>query len=275
MGTTSWAIGSNPSVGAVSITFDAGSGEDTQDIISAQQAMYLYDAGSSFDALKLLENALEAYALDTVNFSVVLTRDRKVRIDNLSSAYIEIVSWDGVGADAFQEMLGFDGAEIAVHNGDPVIAAEVSPYLWSPNKTETPDARVGEDGIPYYDTAVGMSGTRVVVATNNNSGKINGFRWPAVENARYWPAAETSGCYYVWHDYVQRRFRRFKIWREVNELDGSTDAATLSAKIPSSGAYVYRWDGDGPLTFPMSRDIPELEYLHTVDLPVVLTDEYE
>ncbi len=278
MGTTAWLIGSNPSVGAVTITIQKN-GQDPQavPVTSSAQALYLYDNGSQFDAIGLLQAAIQDdYTEGDLSETLVyLTRDRKVRIEYFesgpSSTTAQIISWSGAGASAFQELLGLTGTETAAGYVSAFTAPETSPYLWSGNKPETPSARLGELGIPYYDTAVGMSGTRVVVATTNNSGYTNDFLFQRVLNDRYWTNTEEWGEYFVWWDAVQRRFRKFKLWRDVNELDGSTTAATLATGL---GPYIYRWDGATPLSFPMSRDLPHLEYLHTVDIPVVVVDEY-
>lgn len=278
MGTTAWLIGSNPSIGPVSIEIEEnGSAAEEVDVITTAQAAYLYDNDSAFDAMKLLQDAIRSYTeSDLAATNVFLTRDRKVRIEWIDVTGFDpqsarINSWSGSGSDAFRELLGFDGSEISVSYTTSVTADETSPYLWSPNKVETPSARLGELGIPYWDTAVGMSGTSVVVATTNNSGYTNDFLFPRVLNERYWTNSEEWGEYFVWWDAVQRRFRKFKLWREVNELDGSTTEATIGTGL---GPYVYRWAGDTPITFPMSRDIEYLEYLHTVDIPVVAVDEY-
>lgn len=278
MGTTAWLIGSNPSIGPVSIEIEEnGSAAEEVDVITTAQAAYLYDNDSAFDAMKLLQDAIRSYTeSDLAATNVFLTRDRKVRIEWIDVTGFDpqsarINSWSGSGSDAFRELLGFDGSEISVSYTTSVTADETSPYLWSPNKVETPSARLGELGIPYWDTAVGMSGTSVVVATTNNSGYTNDFLFPRVLNERYWTNSEEWGEYFVWWDAVQRRFRKFKLWREVNELDGSTTEATIGTGL---GPYVYRWAGDTPITFPMSRDIEHLEYLHTVDIPVVAVDEY-
>lgn len=277
MGQTSWQIGSNPSIGAVSITVNAGSGNEELDILTETAPLYLYDDGSEFDAMFLLQEALRTNPSDDLAGSLVfLTRDRKVRIefriDGGDPNSTDIVSWNGAGASAFQELLGLTGTELSAGSVETFTAPETSPYLWSANMCETPLlARRGKTGAPYHDTAVGMSGTRVVVSTTNNSGKINDYRWARVLNDRYWSEAEDWGEYYQWWDYVQRRFRKFKIWQDVNELDASTSQATIGTAL---GPYVFRWDGDSPISFPFSRDLEFMEYLHTVELPCVEVDEY-
>lgn len=277
MGTTSWAIGSHPAIGATTITIDAGSGNEELDVITEEQGVYLYDGGSAYDALTLLQTAIRSNPSDDLDNTVVyLTRDRKVRIEFISSApdpvFVDIISWGGAGATAFQTLLGFTGTEITTGITE-FTAPETSPYLWSPNARETSTmARRGELGAPYKDTAVGMSGTRVVVATTNNTGYANNYIWRNVENPRYWSATPDWGEYYVWWDYVQSTFRRFKLYSDVNELDASTEAATLATGL---GPYIYRWGGDTPLSFPFHREIEYQEFLHAVEIPVVVTDEYE
>src|SRR5690606_19044699 len=96
-----------------------------------------------------------------------------------------------------------------------------------------------------------------------------------VERSRYWTSTQKWGEYRVWWDYVQRRFRRFKLYSGVNELDGSTDAATIPSSLNGANPYVWRVDGNTPLTFPMARDLEFYEFLYTVDLPVVVVDEYD
>ncbi len=280
MGTTAWAIGSHPTVGAVQIRIDVdGGGSEILDVVTEESPLYLYDGGSgSFDAMFLLQEAIREYTgADAAGTVVRLTRDRKVQIIFQNEAQdvqqsTEILAWLGTGADAFTEMLGFTGTEVATHGDGIFTAPETSPYLWSPNAIETSTmARRGEIGAPYFDTAVGMSATRQVVATTNNSGSANHFLWHNVINARYWSASAEWGEYYIWWHYVQRQFRKFKLWI-ADELDASTDAATITEE---KGPYVYRWNGDDPLSFPFHREIEFLETLHMVELPVIEVDEYE
>lgn len=277
MGATSWLIGSHPAIGAVTITLDGGSGNEEIDVITEEQGVYLYDGASAFDACKLLQDAIRSNSTDNLsNSTVFLTRDRKVRIEFIDSnpdpTNVDIVSWGGAGADAFQELLGFTGTELTAGSVSAFTAPQTSPYLWSPNARETSTmARRGELGAPYFDTAVGMSGTRVVVATTNNSGHANNYLWRNVINSRYWSATPAWGEYYEWWDYVQRTFRRFKLYSDVNELDASTTAATLGTGL---GPYIYR-PGEGMISFPFHRELEYFETLHAVEIPVVVTDEYE
>lgn len=281
MGTTAWMIGSNPAIGVctVDVTGD-GNPAETEDVLTAESPLYLYNAGGALDALEQLRDAIRAYAngADLTETLVYLNRDRKVTVEFLTNSMdpvsADIVSFDGAGGEAFQELLGFDGSELNQGEVETLTANNVSPYLWSANKIETPAAPRGELGIPYYDTAVGQSGTRVVVATTNNSGYVNDFHFEKVERGRYWTATQEWGEYRVWWDYVQRRFRRFKLYSGVNELDASTDAATIPSSLNGSNPYMWRVDGNTPITFPMARDLEFYEFLYTVDIPVVVVDEY-
>lgn len=277
MGVTSWAIGSNPAIGAVTLTLDGGSGAEALTVVMSTSPFYLYDGGSgSFDAMLALQTAIRGASTDDLSGTdVFLTRDRKVRInfeDGAQAAVsVDLQSWSGAGSSDFQELLGFTGSELAGGGVTTFTSPETSPFLWSANKIESSTmARRGKIGAPYHDTAVGMSGTRQVVATTNNRGSENNFVWRNVINDRYWSADEDWGEYFVWWDRVQRRFRKFKIWR-TNELDSSGDAATITDDL---GPYVYRWDGAAPLDFPFDREIEFLEFLHTVEIPVVEVDEY-
>lgn len=265
----SWLIGSNPNVGAVTVTVTANAVQEVLTVTSEAQAFYLYNGGGSFDALAAMVTALQTHT-QISTATAVLRRDRTTAIT--ADVAWEVDSWSGAGGSAFQTLLGFSGEELVSSQLTQVSDVQ-SAYLWTPGFCETPiEGRLGEIGVPYHDTAVGQSGNRVIVATTNNSGKLNTFVWENVLNDRVWTEDEDSEEYFTFWDVVIRRFRQFQLWREVDEDTSSTDDADFSAG--SIGPYKFLWDGQGPLTFPYERNIQHLEYLHPVRLPVVQVDEY-
>lgn len=260
----SWLIGSHPNITATTVTVTANATQEVLTVTSAAQGCYLYNGGGSYDALALMTTALQSHSQITTA-TCVLRRDKKTSL-TCDIAWV-VDEWSD---STFQTLLGFAGEE-EVSSATAQVSTQQSPYLWSPGFRESSEGRLGEIGAPYYDTAVGQSGNRVVVATVNNSGKSNKFTWRNVANDVVWTSAEGWDEYFSWWDYVQRRFYKFKLWRDVNENLSSTTAATLSDVI---GPYVYRWNGRGPISFPYEREIEFMESLHQVELPVVYVDEY-
>lgn len=259
MATSDWLIGSYPNLEAQSVTVSAPGAEACP---LAAGSYYLFDNGSAFDLLTAFAATINAHTA-LAGVQVFLTVTRQVRI--LGGATPFAITWptDGI----LRDLLGFTGnlASATAHT-----APNISPLFWSPGRTTTWDGRLGSDGIPVEDTAVGQSGPGTMTATRHNSRRRNTLIYRYLDNSRMWTTSEAGGEFIEFWKQVLTLRRRFKVWRNIAEATAGTGAAVFSTKVPSTGAYKY---SGGP-EMPWAREYGFKEALHPVSLPVVSTPEY-
>ena len=263
MATSDMCIGSYPALPSQTMAVTA-TGPVTENCVIAAGNRYLYDAGSAFDLCTLLAAAINSHSV-LAGVTVTISRDRHLAI---SSATAFALSWpvDGV----LRDLLGYTGnlTSNTLH-----AAPNISPLLWSANRPATYQARLGSNGVPVTDTAVGQAGTGIVTATSYNTYRANVAIWRYVANARVWTTAEAGGEFYAFYRDVLAKFRRFKIWRGVTDDTASTTAITFGAALPSTGAYTYA-DTASAGRMPWAREFAFTETAHPITIPVVTTPEY-
>lgn len=263
--TTAWIMGSEPDVPETQIDVTANAVTETLTIPAGDY--YMYDSTASNSAVDALETALETHSeIGFGGCTAYLRRDRLPRFQ--CGLNFTIDSWSDL---TIRNILGFTGTEAFAASLQ--VPSGLSSYLWSPGRCEIPDAPLGSQGLPYHDTAVGMSGDAVVTATTNNSGRKNRFLFRRVMNTRVMLANETAGQYVSFWDAVQRRFYRWKLYRDITEEDTAADdtAAVLSGEILGP----YKWlRQPGVMDFEYRREISRLELFNTVEIPALLVDEY-
>lgn len=257
-----WLIGSYPDLEEQSLTVTTA-GPVAEACVIAAGDYYLEDANSDWDLLDALETALNSHSVVS-GCLVYLRDDRRVEIESGATNFA--VTWP---ADTIlRGLLGFTGNLVSapVHT-----ATNVSPLLWSPGKNNNPtEARRGTDGILVEDIAVGQSGPGTVRATRHNSYRRNTLIYRYLLNSRVWTTSEAGGEFFKFYQDVLSMRRRFKVWLDVDEGE-SGDPATLSSKIPSTGAYIY---SGGP-EMPWGREFGFVEQAHPITIPVVTTREFD
>jgi hypothetical protein len=264
MPSSSWLIGSYPSFQAANITVNAApTGNEVKTIAAGDY--YLYHTTAGLSLMKQLELALEDHT-DITTVTVELLKNRKAKITSDTSFTL---TWGS--STILRNMLGFAGdlTPAAVS----FTATNVSPYHWSPGRTEIAlNSPLGVEGARRKDTAVGESGTGVFVATGHNDVRVAEWRWRFCANARVWTSSEAGGEHEVfWHN-VLSQYRRFFHWRAVDEDDASGSSASLSTALGPYKMAPHR----GLLEYPYAR---EGEYgmtdaRHPVDLSAVKQTEY-
>ncbi len=262
--TTSWLMGSAPAVPATDIDVTANAVTETI-TLPASAGYYPWNSTAAYSALNQLHDALESHS-EIASCSAIITRERRPRF-TCDVAY-SIDSWSDL---TFRDVLGFNGTEAFSALAHQPSAD--SAYLWSPGRCENPLAPLGSQGLPYHDTARGMSGDLVAVATSHNEGRRNAFNWRRVYSDRVMSAAEDPTEYVAFWDSVVRRFARFKLYRNITEetVGPDTTQAILTGEV--LGPYV--WDNaSGPVEMGFVREVERLELFNTIDLPVLLTNEY-
>lgn len=261
---TAWLMGSEPDVPETTISVTANA--VTEDIVLPGGNLYPWDGNAANSALNQLHDALESHS-EISSCTALIGRDRLPRFTCDISYAID--SWSDL---TFRNLLGFAGGEAFA--GTTQTPSGFSDYLWSPGRCEIPDAPLGHPGLPYHDTAVGMSGDAVVIATTNNSGAKNRFRFSYVRAGRVMTASQLPGEYERFWDTVVRRFYRWKLYREVTEEDTAadgTDAALVSTDV--LGPYkLLRAAGLMELTY--QREIENVELFSPVEIPALLVGDY-
>jgi hypothetical protein len=265
--TTDLLIGSYPNLEAQTLSVTASASTEPCEL--ATNSWYLYDDFSAWDLFAGLGNAINLHsALSDV--ALVLGVDLRIRLVS-SVSFSMVLPTDNI----LRNLLGFTASlspSALTHT-----AANISPLLWSPGKPMTQEARVGTDGIPIADTAVGMSGPGTLVAREFNEYRRDTLSARYLLNSKVWTAAEAGGEFISFWRNVLRLRRRFKVWR--NYPEDLTDHSTLQnpndsvnpGPLPSSGAYKYT----GPNEMPWGREFNYVDSLHPLTLPVVQTREYD
>ena len=261
--TTSWLMGSIPGVPETEIEVTANGSTETLTLPASDY--YPWDGAAVNSALNQLHDALESHSQIT-SCSAFYGADRRPRF--ICDIAYSIDSWSDL---QFRDLLGFSGGE-AFSNTDQV-PTHNSAYLWSPGRCEIPDAPLGANGLPYYDTARGMSGDLVTVATTNNSGSRNRFEWRRVFSERVMTSSLNNREYHAFWNAVVRQFANFKLYRNITEQDYGTDDTLTSLNGEVLGPYV--WDNaSGRIQLEYVREVERLELFNTITLPVLLADGY-
>lgn len=262
--TTAWIMGSEPDVPATTISVTANS--VTEDLVIPAGDYYPYDSTAANSAITTLETTLETHSELGGSVTAIIGRDRRPRITTPGAWSIN--SWSDL---TFRNILGFTGTEAVA--GATQTAAGFSRWLWSPGRLEIPDAPLGSQGLPYHDTAVGMSGDSVVIATTNNSGRRNRFLFRYVQAARVMTSSGSPGEYAEFWDRVVRRFYRWKLYRNLTEEDSGTDAtqAVLSGEV--LGPYKLTAPS-GLVELGYTREISRVELFSPVEMPCILVSNY-
>lgn len=262
---TAWLMGSEPNVPETQIDVTANAVTETLTLPASDY--YPWDPTAANSCINQLHDALESHSeIGIGGCTAFIGRDRLPRF-TCGNAF-SIDSWTDL---TFRTILGFTGTEAFAATTQ--IPSGLSNYLWSPGRCEIPDAPLGSQGLPYHDTAVGMSGDAVVVATTNNSGRKNSFRFNLVQNTRAMLGNEIPGQYSLFWGAVVRRFYRWKLYRDITEEDELVDAtqATLTGEV--LGPYKLLRQS-GVLELDYQRELTRLELYNTVELPALLVDEY-
>lgn len=267
--TTDLLIGSYPNLEAQTLSVrDTGTGT-TEGCVLPANSWYLYDDLSAWDLLEAMSGAIESHSILN-SVSVLLGVDLRVHI---VSSLAFTMTWPA--DNVLRNLLGFTGAlspSSLTHT-----ASRISPLLWSPGKPTTWLARVGTDGIPVREVAVGQSGPGTVRATLGNEYRRNELIYRYLLNSKMWTPAEENGEYFVFFREVCQMRRRFKVWS--NYPEDLTDHSTLLSPadapnpgpIPSSGAYICSGGGE----MPWGREFNFVDSLHPLTIPVVSTREYD
>ena len=259
---TAWLVGSEPNVPETTIEVTANG--TTEDLTLPGNDYYTWDGAASHSALTTLGTVLTTHS-EIGSCTALIGRDRRVRLT--CDVAFSIDSWTDL---TFRDLLGFAGTEAFT---SVTQTAGLSDYLWSPGRCEIPDAPLGSQGLPYHDTAVGMSGDAVVTATTNNSGRKNRFLFRYVEAARVMSANSTPGDYERFWDRVVLRYFRFKLYREIVEENTGTDATDANLLGEVLGPYKLL-RSDGVLSMPYQREIDRVELFSSVELPCLLVGDY-
>lgn len=260
---TTVLIGSYPAIPATTLGVTANAVATDLDWVSA--SLYLSHPTGSLSILTVLAALIDTHA-QLVGTAIVVTRSRRVLITNATAFAL---TW---GSDTtLRDLLGYT-ANLA--SGTSHLATNVSPLLWAPGKNEFGiGGRMGTSGIPVHDTYAGRSAPGVVVATRNNQWFENRLAWRYVNVDRVEATTATNGTWAVWWDYVASRYRRFWVCRDVTEDSADTTTAmSLSTKLPTSGAYIVRHEGQVRRDY--TRTIERLELFNDVEIEMETALEY-
>ena len=220
---SAWCIGSVKNLAAQTLTIQGGG-----EVITAG-SRYLYSATAALSMLRQVEDALTASGL--IGASAVLLRNRKVRL-SANSNFTLVWPADNV----LRNLLGFTGNLAAAST---YTAANVSPLLWSPARTESPQMAplgvVGHKVLTSYHATSPLDGSTTSVTHGSTGRRYNQFVFNNVPAARYQTTSEAGGEWVKFFETVCAPAYSFHLWRLVDESDLSTSVVTLSTSL---GPYV-------------------------------------
>lgn len=259
MANSSWLIGSRPDLAAQTLTISG----DEQVVTAGSR--YLYASSSALSLVARVKAAMDAAGV--AGAAVGLTRSRRVKI---SAAGVFTIDWDG--SETLRDLLGFNGD---LGGAASYVATNISPLLWSPGKTETPEeAPLGQLGhrvanaffseSPFDGSAsVAIHGART----------FNTFVWGHVATERVQFAGEAGEFASFWRE-VLINADRFFLWRANEDATGvSTATASLTQPL---GPYVLRGPSRGApdWDFKRSRGLTTVDRRADLSLPVATVPEY-
>lgn len=264
-------IGSHPSVPATTIQVTANAVQENLSFTGGNP-YYVDDTSNSWSLFFALETLFNTHS-ELSGVSIEIGQNGLAQID-WNGVNTSIDSW---GSDnTVRDMAGFTGTTTTstTEEGD-----EVSQWIWIPGKFGLYDARIGSDGIPVLDTAIGQSGPGTVRSFTQNTRRRNKLDYRYVAGSRVWTTAEGEGEFYAFWDKVLKNFYRFKVYQHHNSSGfvddtSSSTAWTPANPVPSSGAYIF--SDDPPIRFRYNREsgFRHVDSRARVVIDCVTTPEY-
>lgn len=258
---TAWLIGS-AYLPATEVTLDGN------DYTIPAGNYYLYHPTPALSLIDALDAVLEAHGVQ--GHQVVIQQDRRVCV-LFDEGWEFVMTWPA--GNFLRDLLGF--TEVIGQEPPAQAADRISPLLWSPGKSESPqEAPFGCLGRSVYDTRFGTAPDGTQVADSHHTQLVNTFTWSHVATARFQTAAALGGEYVVFFDTVLRRAGKFRVWRAVAEDLASTAPVDFDA-LASLGPYGYRptrgaitWD------FQRSQGFASVDRRNNVSLDCLVTPEW-
>ncbi|MBL9105198.1 MAG: hypothetical protein JNL82_29905 [Myxococcales bacterium] len=260
--TTCWLIGST-SIPEIDIEIDG------QLLTFAAGGRYLYHPT---DALSLITILSAHVASEVIDGEAYLGKDRRVRVAGASS-------FDLTWPTPLAALFGFAGN---LSGQATYTAPSVSPLLWSPGKTESPqESPLGTLGRSVYDTRFGTSPDGYQVADSHHTQKINQFTWTHIPTARFQTTAQDTGAtgtiqgeYTRFFDVVLRNGAKFHLWRLLGE-SLTTDATPQAWSGQHLGPYGYRTARGVTWDFQRSTGFATVDRYNNVTIDTIVVPEYE
>lgn len=225
-------------------------------------AYYLQSPTSSLSMMDFLAARIVANVGGTC--TITFTRGRTIRITFDTP---RTVTWGA--ATQLRDLLGFTGdlGSAATHD-----APNVSPLLWSAGYLATPTkAPQGVDGytVPHQSIYKSANGDQVYCA-HYGSETWQDLSWSTImpERLRVDDSTDGGGTFHEFYEQCALLRSRFLYHEAIDELDGSTAAASLDTP---RGPYVLR-EGFAPDWY--RRNVPNAEIAGSLDLPMHMVVEY-
>lgn len=260
MGTfrSAWLIGSYASLPLQTVTLNmAGQ-------VIASGSYYLHDTTPDLSLLAKVKAAMEAAGL--TNVVAALCGNRRVR---LASDATFSITW---GSTLLRDLLGFSQGNLA--GASSYVADDISPLVWSPGKTESPQlAPLGVRGHKVYTTFQSVAPySGRTESVSHGYREYNRFLFPSVDAERVRTASEAGGEFGVWFEQVAVRSARWKLYRNVQENPDSPASVTLDAPL---GPYVYSAERKGvSWKYDRSRGFEWTDLAADIDIPCHVTEDY-
>lgn len=247
-------------VGVVTLpaqAFDGGTGGGN---IEVDAGTYYLRHGTA--GLSLLDTLAADWTTELgLAVTIVVQRNRRIRIDIAAPG--AVIEWTGVGnnASALRDILGFVGNRTSATSH---VAEYPSPLLWSPGYIATPKTRNGRDGytVPHQSVYKSDDGTQKFVAHYGDE-TWQDLGWSHIEPDRM-QVADTEnggGTFNDFWEQVAKYGRRFTWYPEIDEDDASSTAVTWTT---ARGPYTLREvDGDW-----YRRVVPNAEVSCSLELPI-------
>jgi hypothetical protein len=253
---TSWLIGSTK-VPSTEITIAGGA------FNFPAGYRYLYSPDAALSLVRALQDLLLAAGI--AGALVWVGQDRKVRIQAAAGFTL-------IWPESLRSLFGFTGN---LGGGNAIeVATNVSPLLWSPGRTETPqEAPFGCLGRSVYDTRFGTSPDGVQVADSHHTQVINTFSWTHVATSRFQTSSSLGGEFTVFFDRVLRHAYKFHHWRRIQEDTSSSAPVVWTTSL---GPYGYR-PTRGSITWDFQRSPghERTNRFNQVSVDCLITPEWE
>lgn len=268
MATTAWVVGATEGFLAATFTVNAApTGNESKTVAAGDY--YLVDYAATAISLA---HAFATAVLAHTDITSVTTEILESRLLKFSYSHSTTITWGS--ATTLRNLLGFAGNLSAATSHTATL---VSPLLWSPAKTESPDMDVlSGGGMQRYDAHAGIAASGIAVVTSHNQWQQELYRWRNVANADFRTTSALGGEFFVfWRD-VLRKGYHFRLYRNIAESRSGSAVVNLGA-AEREGPYVVdlRSDPKYVTAFPFdrSRGFEHSDIWHPVELPCVTTAE--
>jgi hypothetical protein len=226
-----------------------------------EDGVYLHHGTGALALTAYVQNLLDTHVAGSN--TVGITKGGRFFMSNDTGAF----TWTFTDA-LLRTLLGYTGN---LSGAQTYVATNQSPLLWRAGRRGSPrDAILGVNGAPVFDVAANAAPTGRQRVRSFGENTVNLWEFRYVSKGRYRETTLTNEHFLSWYRYAGIKAWKWILFREVEEEDGSNDAASLSSQLGPYEVDVSKV----PARFQMERGIENKDELFHFDIPVLVPPEH-